>query len=74
MKLSAEEKRRKRLNELATKIQGAGGPVSLELLVGWAQMRWGVVSVRVGEYLQAIEQAGLVKVDAQKGVVTWLGK
>ena len=76
--LSAEEKRKKRINQLAGKIQtsdigeiGGGSYLSLRLLLGWGQLQWGCKSERVREYLEALEQAGMVEI--KEDVVTWIG-
>lgn len=55
MKLSAEEKRKKRLHELAQKLE-ADGDSSLVRVLGWASLRWGSKSERVREHLQDLER------------------
>ncbi len=79
MSLSAEEKRKKRINQLAGKIQtadlnrlGIQGDISLTLLLGWGQLRWGCKSERVREYVEALEMAGLISV--KEDVVSWIEK
>ncbi len=72
MKLSAEEKRRKRLNELAAKLK-ADGNSSLVRVLGWASLRWGSKSERVREHLQDLENAGLIEVFEKEDEIQWIG-
>ncbi len=72
MRLSAEEKRKKRLLELATKLK-ADGDSSLVRVLGWASLRWGSKSERVREHLQDLENAGLIEIDEKEDEIRWLG-
>ncbi len=73
MRLSAEEKRKKRLQELAAKLK-ADGDSSLVRVLGWASLRWGSKSERVREHLQDLENAGLIEVYEKEDEIRWLGK
>ena len=72
MSLSAEEKRKKRLHELASKLK-ADGDSSLVRVLGWASLRWGSKSERVREHLQDLENAGLIEVFEKEDEIRWLG-
>ncbi len=72
MRLSAEEKRKKRLQELAAKLK-ADGDSSLVRVLGWASLRWGSKSERVREHLQDLENAGLIEVFEKEDEITWIG-
>ncbi len=72
MRLSAEEKRKKRLQELAAKLK-ADGDSSLVRVLGWASLRWGSKSERVREHLQDLENAGLIEVFEKEDEIRWLG-
>ena len=67
MSLSAEEKRKKRLHELVSKLK-ADGSSSLVRVLGWASLRWGSKSERVREHLQDLERVGwsLSPIDCQR--------
>ncbi len=73
MSLSAEEKRKKRLHELAKALEKAeGGYSSLVRTLGWASLRWGSKSERVREHLQDLENAGLIEVNEKEDEIRWL--
>ncbi len=72
MRLSAEEKRKKRLQELAAKLK-ADKDSSLVRVLGWASLRWGSKSERVREHLQDLENAGLIEVFEKEDEIRWLG-
>ncbi len=72
MRLSAEEKRRSRLQELKAKLK-ADGDSSLVRVLGWASLRWGSKSERVREHLQDLENAGLIEVFEKEDEIRWLG-
>ncbi len=72
MRLSAEEKRKKRLQELAAKLK-ADGDSSLVRVLGWASLRWGSKSERVREHLQDLENAGFIEVFEKEDEIRWLG-
>ncbi len=71
MRLSAEEKRKKRLQELQAKLK-ADGDSSLVRVLGWASLRWGSKSERVREHLQDLENAGLIEVFEKEDEIHWL--
>ncbi len=74
MSLSAEEKRKKWLKELAAKLQAAeGGSSSLSRVLGWAALSKGYKSVRVREHLQDLENAGLIEVHDREDEIEWIG-
>ncbi len=79
MRLSAEEKRKKRLQELINKLRGhgenpGGRKSSLTRVLGWGSLRWGSKSERVREHLQDLENAGLIEVFEKEDEIRWLGK
>ncbi len=71
MNLSAEEKRKKRLQELAAKLK-ADGDSSLIRVLGWGSLRWGSKSERVREHLADLENAGLIEVFEKEDEIHWL--
>ena len=70
MSLTPEEKRRRRIQELAAKLKsnGLSDPIAIE---GWGGMKWGCRRERVREYVEVIEAAGLIIVT--KGEIRWVG-
>ncbi len=69
--MTPEEKRRKRLEELAKKLKG--DDKSLNRTLGWGSFRWGCRVERVREYLAVLEMAGLIEVYESDGVIRWVG-
>ena len=70
MSLTPEEKRRRRLQELAAELK-KNGSTDPKAILGWGGMKWGCRIERVREYLDVIESAGLIVVT--KEVITWAG-
>ncbi len=66
--MTPEEKRRRRLQELAAKVK-AESPCDRRKLSGWGCIRWGCRGERVNEYLEVLEMAGLIEIS--KEAVTW---
>ncbi len=71
MRLSAEEKRKKWLKELAAKLQKEGDS-SLSRVLGWAAVTRGYKSERVREHLQDLENAGLIEVFEKEDEIHWI--
>ena len=67
--MTPEERRRRRLEELAAKLKKAGG-ASLERTIGWGCFRWGCRGERVEEYLSVLTMAGMIRIKG--GLITWL--
>ena len=71
--MTPEERRRRRLGELTTKIRLAKEPQSLRALCGWMILKWGSKRATVREYIEDLTWAGLVEVSEQEDTVTWVG-
>ena len=72
MSLSAEEKRKKWLKQLASKLEKERDS-SLARVLGWAAVTQGYKSERVREHLRDLENAGLIEVFEKEDEIRWLG-
>ena len=72
MSHTSEDKRKLRLRQLAAKIQTVG-KASFRATCGWGMLNWGCRRERVGEYLEALEWAGLIEVFEKEDRIEWIG-
>ena len=70
--MSPEERRRRRLKEIASWIE-ADSPASLQLIVGKGVLRWGAKRETVRQYVEDLAYAGLIEVNEKEDRITWLG-
>ena len=70
--VTPEEKRRKRLKELAGWLQKEDS--SVVRVLGRAQVLWGCTRETARDYLKALEDAGLIEVLEEEDEITWLGR
>ena len=70
---SPEETRRRRLNEVASRLQHATGNISYGRTCAWGAMRWGCRFRTMAEYLDVLEEAGLLEIEKEKDLITWVG-
>ena len=70
LSLTPEEKRRRRLQELAAKLK-KNGSTDPTLILGWMGMKWGCRIERGREYLEVIELAGLILISKEE--IKWIG-
>ena len=70
--VTPEERRRRRLKELAGWLQKEDS--SLVRVLGRAQVLWGCSRETARDYLRALEDAGFIEVFDQEDEITWLGK
>lgn len=68
--MTPEEKRRRRLKELAARLK-KDKLSDLQKVRGWGALRWGCRMERVNEYLEVLAAAGLIEVG--RASVTWVG-
>lgn len=68
--MTPEEKRRRRLEELAKKLNN-DQLNSLERVIGWGCFRWGCRGERVEEYLSVLRMAGMIELSGD--VIEWVG-
>ncbi len=67
------EMRRRRISELAQWLHDSpGGRSDLKRVRGKGAYLWGVKEKKISEYVEALENAGLVAVE--KNVIVWVGK
>ena len=69
--MTPEERRRKRLAELAAHVE-LNSPCAYRELIAWAILRWGSRRETVERYLEDLDWAGLVSVSKEQ--VVWIGK
>ncbi len=69
--MTPEEKRRRRLEELAKKIR-SDSPASITRLVGWGCLRWGCRGERVSEYLSVLAMAGKIELNIEEDSAAWI--
>ena len=70
--MSPEERRRRRLKEVASWIQ-ADSPASLRLIVGKGVLKWGCKRETQRQYVEDLAYAGLVDINEKEDSVAWLG-
>ena len=67
--MTPEEKRRRRLEELANKLKKAQLS-DHDKVIGWGCFRWGCRGERVEEYLSVLRMAGMIKIEGD--LIKWL--
>ena len=72
MSHTREEERRRRLNQLRSKLE-SDGDSSLIRVCGWGALVWGCRRETVRDYLAVLEDAELVEVFEKEDEVHWLG-
>ena len=72
MSITREEERRRRLNQLRTKLE-SDGDSSLVRVCGWGALFWGCKRETVRDYIGVLEDAGLIEVFEKEDEVRWLG-
>ena len=72
MSITREEERRRRLNQLRSKLE-SDGDSSLVRMVGWGGVVWGCKRETVRDYLAVLEDAGLIEVVEKEDEIRWVG-
>ena len=70
--MSPEERRRRRLKEIASWIQ-ADSPASLRRIVGKGVLKWGAKRETVRQYVDDLAFSELIEVWEKEDSITWLG-
>ena len=69
---SPEEVRRRRLSQLASKLQHERGKISYGRTVAWGAMLWGCRFRTMDEYLHVLQEAGLIEIERERDRVRWV--
>ena len=72
MSVTREEERRRRLNQLRTKLE-SDGDSSLVRVCGWGALVWGCKRETVRDYLGVLEDSGLIEVFEKEDEIQWVG-
>ncbi len=71
--MTPEERRRRRLKELAGWCQANDGANALTRMTGRGALLWGARRETVREYLGDLEAAGLIEVLDNEDEIRWIG-
>ena len=72
MSITREEERRRRLNQLRTKLE-SDGDSSLVRVCGWGALVWGCRRETVRDYLAVLVDSGLIEVFEKEDEIRWVG-